>query len=146
MIDFHTFERVKLGDVAEFGRAKAGHIYPRGTSTFQISATKGQVGYLDRPGTVEVKDAVIIPQAGINPEYFNIVLQKNVAQFMQRYATGLNVQESELANFPIDIHGKETQDAVVDIMRQAEDAIEQAQEETDANKKLKKVLLQKMMV
>lgn len=146
MIDFHTFERVKLGDVAEFGRAKGGHVYPRGTSTFQISATKGQVGYLDKPRTVEAKEAVIIPQAGVDPEYFNIVLEKNAPLFMQRFATGLNVQEAELANFPIELHNVETQKAIVQIMRQTELAILTNQREQENNERLKKALLQKMMI
>lgn len=47
MIDFDNFECVKLEDVAEFGRAKAGYIYPAGTSTIQISATKGQIDFLE---------------------------------------------------------------------------------------------------
>lgn len=50
MIDFTTYEEVLLGDVAEYARAKQGHIYPAGTSTIQISATRGQVGYLTEPG------------------------------------------------------------------------------------------------
>lgn len=96
MIDFKTWELVSLEDVADYGRAKQGHIYPAGTSTLQISATKGQIGYLHRPGEVHTKNVAIIPQAGIDSEYFNIILQRNVEQFLRRYATGLNVQEREV--------------------------------------------------
>lgn len=76
MIDFNTYEEVKLEDVAEYARAKKGKVYPAGTSTIQISATRGQVGYLNRSREVHSKDVAIIPQAGINPRYFNIVMQK----------------------------------------------------------------------
>ncbi len=137
MIDFNSHERVRLGDVAEFGRAKAGHIYPHGASTFQISATRGQVGYLEKPGTVPAKDAVIIPQAGINPRYFNIVMQMNAAEFMRIYATGLNVQEHELANFPIDLHNGDTQDAIVKMVRAVDDKADEAQAELQAMQGLK---------
>lgn len=41
MVDFRTYEVVKLEDVAEYARAKQGKIYPAGTSTLQISATRG---------------------------------------------------------------------------------------------------------
>lgn len=41
MVDFKTYEIVKLEDVAEYARAKQGKIYPAGTSTLQISATRG---------------------------------------------------------------------------------------------------------
>lgn len=146
MIDFNSWERVRLGDVAEFGRAKAGHIYPHGASTFPISATRGQVGYLDKPGTVAAKDAVIIPQAGINPRYFNIVMQKNAAEFMRIYATGLNVQEHELANFPIDLHNYETQEAVVLMMKSIDSRADEAEAEIKEMQALKKQMLNSMMV
>ena len=50
MVDLTMYEEVKLEDVAEFARAKQGYTYPAGTSTIQISATRGQVGYLTKPG------------------------------------------------------------------------------------------------
>lgn len=77
MIDFNTYEEVKLEDVAEYARAKKGWIYPAGTSTIQISATRGQIGYLDKPSEVHTKDVAIIPQAGINPRYFNIIMNNS---------------------------------------------------------------------
>lgn len=43
MVDFKTYEIVKLEDVAEYARAKQGKIYPAGTSTLQISATRGRL-------------------------------------------------------------------------------------------------------
>lgn len=94
MIDFHTFEILNLEDVAEYGRATEGHIYPAGTSTIQISATRGQIGFLDHPGKIATKDVAIIPQAGINMRYFNFVLQLNMDRFLNKYATGLNIKEA----------------------------------------------------
>lgn len=41
MVDFRTYEIVKLEDVAEYARAKQGKLYPAGTTTLQISATRG---------------------------------------------------------------------------------------------------------
>ena len=45
MVDFRTYEIVKLEDVAEYARAKQGKIYPAGTSTLQISATRGVLAF-----------------------------------------------------------------------------------------------------
>ena len=45
MVDFKTYEIVKLEDVAEYARAKQGKIYPAGTSTLQISATRGVLAF-----------------------------------------------------------------------------------------------------
>ena len=88
MIDLNTYEEVKLEDVAEYARAKKGKVYPVGTSTIQISATRGQIGYLTEPRDIETKHVAIVPQAGINPKYFNIVMQKNVEEF-SRWASSL---------------------------------------------------------
>lgn len=112
MIDLNTYEEVKLEDVAEYARAKKGKVYPAGTSTIQISATRGQIGYLDKLSEVETKYVAIIPQAGINPKYFNIVMQKNVEEFIYKYGSGLNIQEKDVGKFPIQLHNSETQDAI----------------------------------
>lgn len=146
MIDFNTYECVKLEDVAEFGRAKQGHVYPRGATTLQISASRGQLGYLDYPREVATKDVVIIPQAGIKPRYFNYVMQKNIDVFMRKYATGINVQEQEVGQFPIEVHNTDTQEAVVELLEYLDEQERIIQGEVDAMTKLKSNLLNNMMV
>ncbi|MDB7636333.1 restriction endonuclease subunit S [Ligilactobacillus ruminis] len=129
MIDFNTYEKVKLEDVAEYERAKKGQIYPAGTSTIQISATRGQLGYLDKPGEIETKYVAIIPKAGINPKYFNVVMQKNIEKFMFKYCSGLNIIEKDVGKFPIYLHNKETQDTIAKLFGYVEEQerIEQAE-------------------
>ena len=80
-----------------------------GTSTIQISATKGQIDFLEYPREVPTKEVVIIPQNGIEPKYFNLILQRNVDKFIAKYATGINIQEKEIGNFPIELFNRETQ-------------------------------------
>ena len=145
MIDFNTYEEVKLEDVAEYARAKKGKVYPAGTSTIQISATRGQIGYLDKPSEVHTKDVAIIPQAGINPRYFNIVMNKNIDEFMAKYATGINIKENEVGKFPIQLHNKETQDAIAKMFAYAEGQGKIIQDKIDSLKELKNTLLNKMM-
>lgn len=145
MIDFNTYEEVKLEDVAEYARAKKGWTYPAGTSTIQISATRGQIGYLDKPSEVHTKDVAIIPQAGINPRYFNIVMNKNIDEFMAKYATGINIKENEVGKFPIQLHNKETQDAIAKMFSYAEQQEQITQQEINSLKELKNTLLNKMM-
>lgn len=146
MIDLHTYECVKLEDVAEYGRAKQGHIYPRGASTLQISATRGQLNYLEVPQEVHSKEVVVIPQAGINSRYFNIVMQKNIDRFLKRYATGINIQEREVGNFPIELHNQDTQEAIVKMFDIADREEREAQEELAALLEMKKTLLDAMMI
>lgn len=145
MIDFNTYEEVKLEDVAEYARAKEGKVYPAGTSTIQISATRGQIGYLTEPKSIETKYVAIVPQAGINPKYFNIVMQKNVEEFIYKYGSGLNIQEKDVGKFPIQLHNSETQDAIAKMFSYAEQQEWITQQEIDSLKELKNTLLNKMM-
>lgn len=145
-IDFHSYEQVKLEDVAEFGRAKQGHVYPRGATTLQISASRGQLGYLEYPSEVPTKDVVIIPQAGIHPRYFNYVMQKNIDAFMRKYATGINIQENEVGQFPIELHNTDTQEAVVQLLEFLDEQEQIIQGEIDGLTKTKKAMLNMMMV
>ncbi|MBC8743107.1 restriction endonuclease subunit S [Lactobacillus sp. Marseille-P7033] len=146
MIDFHTFENVMLEDVAEYGRAKKHHTYPAGTSTLQISATRGQLGYLYEPSEVATKDVAIIPSAGINPRYFNIVLHKNIDEFMRKYATGINIKESEVGKFPIQLHNLETQKAIAEIFSFLDNEEKQIQKDIDNLTDLKKNALSNMLI
>lgn len=146
MIDFHTFENVMLEDVAEYGRAKAHHIYPAGTSTLQISATRGQIGYLFEDSEVATKDVAIIPSAGINPRYFNIVLHKNIDEFIRKYTTGINIKENEVGKFPIQLHNIETQKAIVRIFDFMDREENQIQQDIDNLTNLKKNSLSNMLM
>lgn len=146
MIDFHSFENVHLEDVAEYGRAKKGHVYPGGASTLQISATRGQIGYLTEPGEVTPKHVVIIPSAGINPKYFNIVMNKNIDEFMRKYATGINIKEEEVGKFPIQLHNTETQKAIVNIYSFVEREEYQVQKDINNLMDLKKRALEDLLI
>lgn len=145
-IDFHSYEQVKLEDVAEYGRAKQGHVYPRGATTLQISASRGQLDYLDYPREVATKYVVIIPQAGINPRYFNYAMQKNIDVFMRKYATGINIQENEVGRFPIEVHNTDTQQAVVKLLEYLDEQERIIQDEIDGLTKTKKAMLSMMMI
>lgn len=146
MINFKNYETVLLEDIAEFERAKKGKVYPKGTSTFQISATRGQVGYLEAPGKVESKYVAIFPCSAINPKYLNLVLQRNVDEFMYKYLNGLNVKEKDVGKYPIQLHNKETQDVIVLLFNIIDQ--EEKRTETEINNLMdfKQTMLNKLMV
>lgn len=146
MVDFRTYEIVKLEDVAEYARAKQGKIYPAGTSTLQISATRGEISFLSEQGYVHTKNVAIIPQAGIDPLYFNIAMQRNIDLFMHKYATGINIQEHEVGKFPIYLHDYETQKAIVAMFRQLEHEMAVERDTVNALKDLKSNMLKNMFV
>ena len=146
MVDFRTYEVVKLEDVAEYARAKQGKVYPAGTTTLQISATRGDIGFLFEPGYIHTKNVAIIPQTGIDPLYFNIAMQRNIDLFMHKYATGINIQEHEVGKFPIYLHDYETQKSIVLMFRQLEHEMEVERNTVNALKDLKSNMLKNMFV
>ncbi|MDC7953204.1 restriction endonuclease subunit S [Liquorilactobacillus mali] len=146
MIDLHSYEIYKLDEVADFERAKKGHVYPRGSSTIQVSATRGQIGYLSVPSEVDSKNVVVIPIAGINTKYFNIVLQRGIEAYMNKYATGINIQEKEIGNFEIYLHNNETQLKVVQFVNIMDEQFETTSNEIETLKELKSKLLSEMMI
>ncbi|MCQ2569380.1 MAG: restriction endonuclease subunit S [Limosilactobacillus sp.] len=146
MIDFYNYETVLLEDIAEFERAKKGKVYPKGTSTFQISATRGQIGYLETAREVKSKDVAIFPCSGINPRYFNIVLRKNVDEFLYKYLNGLNVKEKDVGKFLIQIQDTEAQEAVVFAFNLLDQEQQRAQVELNNLKNFKQNMLNKMMI
>ena len=146
MVDFRTYEVVKLEDVAEYATAKQGKIYPAGTTTLQISATRGDIGFLFEPGYIHTKNVAIIPQTGIDPLYFNIAMQRNIDLFMHKYATGINIQEHEVGKFPIYLHDYETQKAIVAMFRQLEHEMVVERDTISALKDLKSNMLKNMFV
>lgn len=146
MVDFRTYEVVKLEDVAEYARAKQGKVYPAGTTTLQISATRGDIGFLYEPGYIHTKNVAIIPQTGIDPLYFNVALQRNIDLFMHKYATGINIQEHEVGKFPIYLHDYETQKAIVAMFRQLEHEMAVERDTVNALKDLKNNMLKNMFV
>lgn len=146
MIDFISYEEVKLEDIAEFERSKTGHIYPAGASFIQVSASRGQVGYLYKKGEIESKNVVIIPQAGIDTFYFNIILKKNIDEFLHRYATGINVQEKEIGNFPIQLHCYEAQREIARVVKEMDKRCNEQENEIMKFNEFKKTLLSEMFI
>lgn len=146
MIDFNTYEEVNLEDVAEYERAKVGHIYPRGATILQVSATKGELGFLYYPQEVLSKYVVIIPSSGVDPKYFNFIMQKNIDKFMVKYLAGLNLQEQDVRRFPIQLHNTETQKAIVRMLEHIDSQIDISKQEIEAATKFKRSMLSGMMI
>lgn len=83
-------------------RPTKGKIYPKGTITIQISATRGQIVILDKPREIESHYAVILPK--INADYLYAVIQKFFPRFFNQRVQGLNLRSEELQHFNLPIH------------------------------------------
>ena len=67
MININDYKQVKLIDIAKIERAKKGIVYDKGTILIQVSATDGQVLYLEVVSEISTKYAVVIPLIEYNP-------------------------------------------------------------------------------
>lgn len=137
-------KRCELKDVATWERAKAGKIYPVGCSTLQISATKGQIGYLDQPQEVEPKDVVIKPNQDIQPYYFYVILKKNIGTFLSAYKQGLNIREQDVGHYPLELHDYDKQMEIAKIVKGIDTAIVHADKSLNVAKDLKQNMLRNM--
>lgn len=135
-----------LEDVATFERAKNGKVYPKGTTIIQVSATKGEVKYMANDGNVEPKYVAVIPKEGINAAYLNIMISKNINEFINKYKCGLNIQEKDIRWLNIEVCSNEKQNEIVEAMQliTQQEAIERSKIET--MKSLKNNMLRKMFV
>lgn len=72
--------------------------------------------FFDLVGTIESKYAAITPMAGLNPWYFNLILQKNIDEFISKYLADLNIKLNDLKLFPIENCNYETQKTVARVI------------------------------
>lgn len=146
MMDFCKYETMKLGDVAEWERAKKGFVYPAGCTIIQISATKGQVHYLTSKSEVGPQYVVVLPVSNIHSRYMNIIIQKNIEEFCSKYQTGLNIVADEIGKIKLQLHDYETQLAVVKVFEYIESKETEINHEINALKDLKLESLSKMFI
>lgn len=86
---------VRLSEIAKWERAKAGKTYPEGCTLLQISATRGQLVYLDHTGPADSKYAVIEP-VGVSGFYLFCLLESQMPEFLKTHQTGLNIRPEVL--------------------------------------------------
>lgn len=125
-----------ISNVAQVERAKSGKIYPAGCTLIALSATKGEVEYLEKDGEVETRYAVLIPdREKVLGKFLHISVCQYFQEFLYKHRTGINLQFGELEQLKIGIYDMEQQRQIVqdigEIMlriEQEEKAIEQAKE------------------
>lgn len=137
-------ERCELKDVATWERAKAGKIYPAGCSCLQISATKGQIIYLDQPQKVDPKYVVITKNRKADSYYLFVILKKNIGTFLSAYKQGLNIREQDVGHYPLELHDYDKQVEIAKIVKGIDTAISHADTSLNVAKDLKKNMLSNM--
>lgn len=101
---FKKQKQINLLDLVEFERSKKDKIYQSGCILIQVSATRGQLEYLENSSTVDSKFGVFIPKWNVNPKYLYYVLEMLMPGFLARYQTGLNINPEIFKHLILTIH------------------------------------------
>ena len=132
----------KLTEVAQIERAKKGKTYPAGCTLIALSATKGDVEYLEEAGEVETRYAVIIPDTKIVTErYLYSAICFFFPEFLHRHRTGINLQFDELKYLQVAVHSLADQKEFVKELEQIDQRIKQEEEIITKTQDLKKSML-----
>ena len=145
-MELNNYSKIKIKDICTWERSKKGKVYPAGCWCVQVSATKGQMAYVDAPQEVESKYCVFWLNTDLYlPEYVYIMFQKNLAEFLRRTQTGLNIKPEIFNEYAINLHQDiETQRAIVKTMKLIDDRIAEEQKQVDIIKEVKRYHLGKM--
>lgn len=138
---------VKLLDIAEIERSKKNKVYKKGSSLIQLSATRGQMEYLESDSSVDSKYGVIIPTADINPKYLYFMLTMNMPKFLSIYQTGLNIVPDVFKFMKLEIHtDASVQDKISKMLIEVENIEHEYSEEIEKWKDVKGYHLDNMFV
>ena len=138
--------KVNLFDVASVERAKKGKIYPAGVILIQLSATRGQLIYVDKSQEIDTRYAVITPNDKVIPYYLYIVIDRALPEFMQKNQTGINLQADALKYLNFEIHDLADQQTIANTVQVHDSAINMTEKQIDEWKNLKKNTLSNMFI
>lgn len=137
-----TVDLLKIVDVE---RSKKKKIYKKGNILIQLSATKGQMVYLDEDSEVDSKYGVFIANDDINPKYLYYILTMTMPQFLNIYQTGLNIVPDVFEFMKIEIHtDRQVQNDIVKMFDELSIIEKQYQEEIEKWKDVKTFHLDNM--
>lgn len=137
---------VELLDIATFERSKKKKTYPSGSILIQVSATKGQLIYMDHDGLVDSKYGVIQTDK-VEPKYLYYILDMVIPDFLRRYQTGLNINPSIFKHLKFAVHDdRRIQKMIISILDSMQFGIENEKRQIDEWNKLKQYHLDGMMI
>ena len=131
-----------LSEVAQIERAKKGKAYPAGCSLIALSATKGEVEYLEESGEVETRYAVIVPDTQIVlGKYLHNAICYFFPEFLYRHRTGINLQFEDLKFLKISICSLADQRRFINELEEVDRRIKQENKLVERAKDMKKSML-----
>ena len=116
-INFENWTYERLRDVFDIARCSKSKEYPKDTILIQVSATRGQVIYLDKAQYVDdgskYATLTVKKQDKYNAKYLYYILENSMPDIVQKCKSGINLQMDELSGIKIPIHNDiNTQNAI----------------------------------
>lgn len=147
MIDVNDFKWMPICEVCTMERAKPEKEYAGGSTLVQLSATRGNVEFLEKSGTVACHYAVLSPRNGFRGRYVYHSIEKAFPEFIYKYQTGINLQFDTLKDLVIPVHRSvETQKYVEDVMVTIDGLVQKEQAACDGYNMVKQFYLRTMFV
>lgn len=141
-----VYKKVKLLDIASIERA-ANKEYCSGVTIVQISATRGQVEYVNEPKMIESKYVVLKPCDKFDSKYFYFAVKNSADEFFYKFQTGLNMKVEDFKHMELDVEDDiNIQKEQVKNMEIIERAILLSEQELSEVKEFKITMLSKLFV
>ena len=146
MINLECYEMRNIFEMGQIERAKAGKVYPKGSTLIQLSASRGQVLLHKEDGPVGTQYAVLVPPDGYRKGYVFISITQVFHEFIHKYQTGINLQFDALKYLEVPIHNEETQRYIEERTKMFDRWIEDEVNMVEAYDDLKTYFLENMFI
>lgn len=145
-MNLKDYKKVKLLDLVQIERAKKDKIYNKGNIIIQVSASKGQIFYLEQNTTVESQYVVLTcNNKVINTKYLYYIISDLLPEFLAKYQTGINIQPEVFNYMELVIHDDiKTQEHIAKIFDKIDEDIKKEEELLKQYQDFKKYHLDKM--
>lgn len=111
-----NYKKFKITEIADIlGRPKKNQKYPEGCICLQVSASKGELLYLDTSQQVDAKYVVIKPR-NVIPFYLFLMIEKAMPEFLYKYRQGLNISVHDIKHMEVLCHTDVETQALIAMM------------------------------
>lgn len=113
-----NYKKIKITEIADIvGRPKKGETYAEGCICLQVSASKGELVYLDTGQEVDSKYVVIQPKSVV-PYYLFVIMERAIPEFLYKYRQGLNISAHDIKHMEFLCHTDVSVQASIAILAQ----------------------------
>ena len=148
-MNLNDYKKVKLLDLVDIERAKKNKVYNKGNIIIQVSASKGQIFYLEEDTSVESQYIILNCKDNniTDTKYLYYVISSLLPKFLEKYQTGINIQPEVFNYMELVIHDDiKTQEHIAKIFDKIDEDIKKEEELLKKYQDFKKYHLGKMFV